>query len=319
MHPAVRILIRSIVFFTLAIGCVPPSYAEICQCDSQIVDQVPIFDMAVRLTNVERIESIERHLPWGIPRNPINQKNEFLIIQRHFIVNYDADLNTATWVAYRLTAEHVDENQPGYVKRLDCFRDFPSDLYADTTPPTCDDYDKDSFDRGHIANSNDMRRSRIANANSFFLTNMAPQYPNFNRKIWRTLEDQANKWAALKSNIYIISGAVFDNDNDGHRDPDELTKKDDGNERIAVASHFYKIIFHMLPDGSIETISILLPHNNESITGADRWPYLRDHIVAISDIENRTGINFLTELEIDDSAKAHTVREYKSPGLWPTN
>ena len=255
----------------------------------------------------------------GIPTIPQGTDNETLIVQRHFVINYDADLNTPTWAAYRLTADDVDENRPGYVRRLDCFRNYPSDIHPDTTPPLCDDYENDSFDRGHIVNSNDMRRSRTSNANTFYLTNMAPQFSNFNRKIWRTLEGRVNNWAETKGEIYIITGAVFDHNSDGQRDIDANTQRNDGDARISVASNFYKIIFHQQPNGFIETISIMLPHNNQSITGDGRWPYLTRHIVSIRDIEQLTGINFLPELEIQNPVKANAVRNARASGLWPAN
>lgn len=301
------------------VGWPTPSFAGICRCDTRIRDHVPLFDMAVNLTDAEKVGALERHLPWGIPANPAGATNETLIILRNYIINYDADLNTPTWVAYRLTSEDVDENQPGYVKRLDCFRDFPANLSPDDTPPTCDDYEEDSFDQGHLANSNDMCRSRFTNANSFFLVNMAPQFANFNRKIWRTLEGEVHQWAAEKGIIFTITGAVFDHDANGIRDPDATVKKDDGNARIALASHFYKIILHPLKDGSIETISILLPHNNVSIIGDSRFPYLKDHIVTIKKIEALTGIDFLTELEIDDPDKADALRNTLAPDLWSSH
>ncbi|MCB2141227.1 DNA/RNA non-specific endonuclease [bacterium] len=313
---------RFVKFFFLIfflIGLVTNANAEICDCDSQIVGQVPLFDSAVHLTDLEKIEAIETHLPWGLPKMPAGATNELLIIQRYFISNYDADLNTPTWVAYRLTADDIDENQPGYVDRLDCFRDFPPYLLADSTPPVCADYDDDSFDRGHLVNSNDMRRSRVANANTFFLTNMAPQFANFNRKIWRTLEDRVNSWAKSKGRIYVITGAIFDQDNNEQRDSDSDVQRNDGHARIAVASHFYKIILHPKADGTIETISIILPHNNQSVIGDDRWPYLKNHIFTIAKIEKMTGINFLPDLEIVNSNKASTVRNAKAADLWPAN
>lgn len=251
-------LIFTVAFLLLTLFS-QSAFTEVCKCEAEISGQIPTFDAAVYLSVNERYKALERHLHWGIPVNPDNATNETLIILRHYIVNYDSDLNTPTWVAHRLTEQNVDKTQPGYVVRKDCFRNYPQDLHPDLSPPLCSDYDRDSYDRGRLVNSNDMRRSRTANANSFFLINMAPQYPDFNQNIWWTLENRVHSLAKSKKIIYVITGAVFDDDGDGSRDNDNLTNFNDGDEKIAVATHFYKIIFHERPNGFIDALTIMLP------------------------------------------------------------
>ena len=295
--------------------------ADVCDCPGFSETEIAGFDSAVILTDLEKEQSIARNLPWGIPIDSANANNESTIIQRHFILDYDADLNTSVWAAYRLTSEEVDANQPGFVARKDCFRNYPAALHPDDTPPLCSDYDNDSYDRGHLVNSNDMRRSRTANANSFFLTNMAPQYDVFNQKIWRTLEDWVNRWARQKGEIFIITGAVFDEGPngvpDGVRDPDDETKRNDGDGRIAVASQFYKILLHERDDGEIETLSILVPHLRRSYIGDARKPYLQANITTMREIEDLTGLIFLPKLVLEDPEKAAAIKEFRAKKLWP--
>ena len=316
-----RQLICSIIVLVMVLAA-NPATAKVCDCPGFIA-QIPDFDSAVFLTDPGKEDAKALHLPWGVPVNSAGATNESLIVQRHYILNYDADLNTPTWAAYRLTKEDVDETQPGFIKRKDCFRNYPQTLHPDNTPPLCSDYDNDSYDRGHLVNSNDMRRSRTVNANTFFLTNMAPQFPNFNQKIWRTLEGWVNRWAALKTEIYVITGAVFDSGPnsfpDGNRDPDDKTKRNDSDGRIAVASAFYKIILHKQANGKIETLSILLPHLNRSYTGKAREPYLRANITTIEEIEGLTGIQFLPKLVNDDPLEAAKIKKFKATKLWAIN
>ena len=297
--------------------------AEVCDCSGFTPAEITTFDEAAVLTEDEKTNAISLHLPWGVPVNPADATNETLLVQRHFVLKYDADLNTSVWAAYQLTATDVDENQPGFVTRKDCFRNYPQTLHSDSTPPLCSDYDNDSYDRGHIVNSNDMRHSRKANANTFFLTNMAPQYPNFNQKIWKTLEGWVNKWATLKTEIFVITGAVFDRGPngvpDGKRDPDADTKRNDGDGRIAVASAFYKIILHKTATGEIDVLAVLVPHINRSYIGLAREPYLRANISTIDEIEKLTGVDFLPRLVSDEPGIAAQVKSFKAPKLWPIN
>lgn len=62
-----------------------------------------------------------------------------------FDFNYDADLLTPTWTAYRLTAADLEST----VTRKDCFRSDPR--LPGEQAATCEDYDEPIFDRGHMA------------------------------------------------------------------------------------------------------------------------------------------------------------------------
>ena len=313
-----RLVFTVLIIFVISVYCSPLIQAEVCKCDASIRDKIPEFDAAVYLSEGDRIVAIQRHLPWGIPEAPANAENERLIVLHDYIINYDADLNTPTWVAYRLTDADVDESQPDYVERADCFRNFPQDLLKDPTPPSCEDYEVDPYDRGHMVNSKDMCRSLTANANSFFLANMAPQYPNFNQKIWRMLEKRVHDLLGPHKydQIYIITGAVFDHDSDGNRDSDTVMIPDHPAGHIAVPSAFYKIVVHHRPNGFLDVLVVLLPHTNESIIGAARYTYLKQHIVSVDQIEELTGINFFPVLETEDQDQAAAIEACRSQGLW---
>ena len=145
---------------------------------------------------------------------------------------------------------------------------------------------------------------------------MAPQLSNFNQKIWRTLEAQVNGWASKKGDIIVITGAIFDHDGDSAPGVDADTERSDGDARIAIASERYKIVLHERANGFVEAISIVLPHNNQSVTGDARFPFLTDHIETISEIEERTGTDFLPALTADNPMKARAIKRSRAEGLW---
>ena len=119
---------------------------------------------------------------------------------------------------------------------------------------------------------------------------MAPQHDRFNRGIWARLEGKVRAWAIVADGIYVVTGAVFDRNDDGQRDADaELMSN-----RVGIPTHFYKIILHVRPSGFIDTISILLPHLDENVGSTNT--YLRNHITRIDEIEQLTGIDFFPEL-----------------------
>ena len=70
-------------------------------------------------------------------------------------------------------------------KRTDRFR---SDPKIPTRSATTADYRRSGYDRGHLAPAADMAFSVQTMTDSFFMSNMSPQKPAFNRGIWKELE-----------------------------------------------------------------------------------------------------------------------------------
>ncbi|MDD3155024.1 MAG: DNA/RNA non-specific endonuclease, partial [Victivallaceae bacterium] len=79
------------------------------------------------------------------------------------------------WVIYKLTAEEV---QNKVAKRSNQFKPDPE---IPTGSAALADYRKSGYDRGHLAPAADMAWSAKAMSDSFYLSNMSPQVPAFNR------------------------------------------------------------------------------------------------------------------------------------------
>ena len=121
----------------------------------------------------------------------------------------------------------------------------------------------------------------------------------------------------LKGTIYVISGAVFDRDSDGDRDLDSAADRmlsDNGDTRVAVPTHFYKIILHERESGFIENMTFLLPHEDVSVSGAAADPFLVTNLSTIDAIEALTGVDFLTAL---DDVKEDAIEANRETSMWP--
>ncbi len=266
------------------------AFAEVCGCDVTERKR-EAYDQLLELTLQEPGKAIATHLPFGIPVTA-GATNEELLHNQHYIINYDKDLKVPTWVAYRLRDSDVVP-----ADRLNCFRtDIRLPDPADS--PACEDYKDSGFDRGHLVPRSDMNRSEAAMINTFMFTNMAPQIgTGFNRDFWRHLESRVKKWAKDRREIYVITGSIFDRDNNGARDADDDPIKEvtEPGSEVAVPSHFFKIVMTDLPNESVDSIAIILPH--QVFTFATNALALKDqelenHIVSIRDVEDVTGINF---------------------------
>ena len=287
-----------------------------CKCSDIGPSKMWEADGWLWLNPSDKQASLDRHLPWGVPEAPSNATREQRLVQTHYVINHDGDLRVPTWVAYRLRRTDLQEER----ERTECFR---KDVrLPNNRAGTCADYLEGTYDQGHMVPNSDMERTLRAMLNTYMMSNMTPQHCAFNRGTWLILEKLVRHWATEKREIYIISGTVFDRDGTPGRDPDDQSLRmvsHNQEERVPVPSHFYKILLHEQPDGSIETISFLLPHVDTRLPaneGSQRQ-HFETNIVSIDDIEQVTGNRFLVDLEQSDPAGAQTVKAFTASSLWP--
>ena len=149
--------------------------------------------------------------------------------------------------------------------------DRKDDFRADTRLP--DDIEKvnqyyyrgSGYDRGHLVPSADFLYSREANSETFIMSNIAPQLPSHNRKIWRNLEGYVRKKIQNGEKIVVYTGTDL-NDDSGFL------------KKIKIPSAFWKIIVY--EDGEKEGYYI-----PQEYIGND----FRDYKAPVSYIEKEIG------------------------------
>lgn len=194
-----------------------------------------------------------------------------LVNHKYYSLSYIEEYEQAEWVAYELTKEEV----LGTIKRKDAFREDKS-IYSGSASLL--DYKGSGYDRGHLAPAGDMKISRESMSESFFMSNMSPQKPEFNRHIWRLLEEQIRKWALSKEKIYVVTGPIF-----------SVNMKRIGPNQVAVPKHFYKVLLTKNQDSLIGIGFIL--KNDRGTKPFEKFA------VSIDEVERRTGIDFFEALE----------------------
>ena len=157
-------------------------------------------------------------LPAAIP-------GERIIEHTGYTLSYNEEHELPSWVAYELTRDEVLGNAS---ERNDNFRADPS---VTTGSASLQDYRGSGYDRGHMAPAADFKWSEDAMSDTFFLSNMAPQAPSFNRGIWAELEAVARTAAYDNGSIFIVTGPVL---TDG---PYETIGEND----VSVPKRFYKV------------------------------------------------------------------------------
>lgn len=198
-----------------------------------------------------------------------------------YTTSYNADYKTPHWVAWELTKKETQ----GKETRTDKFLPDPDVLGAKAYTT---DYTNSGYDRGHMAPAADMKWSRKAMEESFYLSNICPQNPNLNRGDWNDLEEQSRQWARKYGRIYIVCGPIYD----GKR-PKRI-----GNNKVAVPDAFYKVIL-VNDKKDPKAIGFIFPNK------AGSKP-LKRYAVSVDSVEKRTDIDFFPTLpdEVEDRIEA---------------
>ncbi|MBI2381796.1 MAG: DNA/RNA non-specific endonuclease [Gammaproteobacteria bacterium] len=143
------------------------------------------------------------------------------------------------------------------------------------------DYSRSGYDRGHLAPSHAIGQlcGREAQVETFLMSNIAPQRPALNQKLWQRLEEvELDHFAKGLGEIQVITGPVFGGG--------EVL--DSG---LPVPSAFYKIYYQPgLGSRPARHLAFLVP---QKVRGTED---LRDYLVSIDAIEAATGLDFLSEL-----------------------
>jgi len=197
-------------------------------------------------------------------------KCDVVINRRGYALGYSKKYKQSLWVVYRITKAEM--NAPRF-KRTN---DFRVDPLIKIGTAVLADYHKSGYDRGHLAPAATMGYSKQAMSESFYLSNMSPQRPQFNRAIWKKLESQVRVWARLNKEIYVVTGPII---KQGH--------KTIGN-KVAVPQYYYKVIFDISPP-SFKMIAFILENRGSNQP-------LKTFVVTVDEVEKLSGLDFFSEL-----------------------
>jgi endonuclease G len=202
-------------------------------------------------------------LPAFSPKDPVVRHTSYTLC-------YSEPHEQALWVAYILTAAEVHGRQ----KRTNDFRPDPFVVTGSAVPA---DYRGSGCDMGHLAPAADMKWSFTAMSESFYMSNMSPQAPGFNRGIWKDLESQVRTWAVINRELHVVTGPVLK--------PGLPTI---GKSRVAVPALYYKVLLDdQRPE--IKAIGFVMP--NRPLSGP-----VTAYAVTVDSVERLTGLDFFPAL-----------------------
>lgn len=201
-----------------------------------------------------------------------------------YALGYSPQKRQPLWVAYRI--KRTDTCKA--VERKDNFRPDPNV----SNSPSRWDYYGTGFDRGHMAPANDMLYRFEAMDDSFYMSNMSPQYYHVNRGIWERIESFVHDVAKRLGEIWVVSGPIFADKGGPFAEipipgEDEVIKTQGGD--IAVPVAFFKVLYTPARGGM--TLAFIVPNTKDDTSN---W---RIYARSVRIAEVLTGVRFFPNVD----------------------
>uniref|UniRef100_A0A674DAT3 Ectonucleotide pyrophosphatase/phosphodiesterase 2 n=1 Tax=Salmo trutta TaxID=8032 RepID=A0A674DAT3_SALTR len=271
-----------------------------CSCDNEVSGENKVEENNQRFSPaVDGKYQSFRPGDSGPSIEPANKMTDFepsLLLHSDFISGYSQELSMPLWTSFTV---------PKQVEPvIECVR---ADMrVALEHSQACTTYSQDTDGSYGFLYPPELAMSSESKYDASLITNTVPMYPAF-KKVWSYLQGTLLKrYAAENNGINVVTGPIFDNNYDGHRDTTVKIKEYAG-VSAPVPTHYYVVITNCqdvnqtaeVCDGPLNVFSFLLPHrsdNDESCKSSDdesQWveELLKLHTARVRDVEILTGLD----------------------------
>lgn len=207
-----------------------------------------------------------------------------LVSHQWYTLSYNEPHEVANWVSYELEGRQLRN----CVSRGSGFKPDP---LVSTGSAVSSDYDGFGFDRGHLVPAGDMKFDGQAMRESFLMSNVAPQPPEFNRGKWAQLETLVRAWARKHGKLWIVTGPIL-----RHGLP--VIGRTNS---VSVPEEYYKVILRRDRKGA-KGVAFLMHVDLP-------YPALSAYAVTIDAVERLSGIDFFQFLENREEAQVEATYE----------
>ncbi len=194
----------------------------------------------------------------------------------HFMLGYSDLRGNPLWVSYQVKS--VAKQAESYQRP----RNYSVDWRA-INQVKQGDYTGSGYDRGHLAPNYAISRlyGKQAQLNTFLMSNIVPQKPNLNRRVWQRLEEMEIKYfTQLGDALWVLTGPVFTG----------RTERLPAAFNVEIPDAFYKIYALPCATDALRVIAFLIP---QQVTGNE---VLTDYVTSVDRIEKLTGLDFFADL-----------------------
>ncbi len=226
----------------------------------------------------------------------------------NYITEWDYQKKSQRWSCYVLDKDYLAQHTTRYDSDTN---QYPQDPLIPSSMQWADDpysYNGQRLDHGHICPSADRLYAEDANYQTFFLTNMQPQFNAFNAGLWAVLEKKVRTIATTCDTLYVCKGGTIDEGTYGNYNK-VYRRLDNG---LIVPRYFFMALLRV-NNGTYSAIGIW---TDQVVNANDTGARLAQYAISIDELEARTGLDFFCNLpdKIEDS-----VEKAVTPSAWGMN
>ncbi|MFD1818833.1 endonuclease G [Pseudarcicella hirudinis] len=200
---------------------------------------------------------------------PVSSTNKEIVRHKAYILNYCEEYEQASWVLHKL----VKEAAFGRELRSN---EFMPDPLVESGSAIPQDYSRSGYDRGHLCPAGDFRHDKVLQDETFYMSNMSPQVPDFNRGIWSDIENKIRSWVKRRQNLIVVTGPVL------KQGLPSIGRRN----QVAVPEQYYKIVYDPAKEQAIAFL----------IANQPSFELIKSFTVSIDEIEKLTKIDFFAKL-----------------------
>ena len=218
-------------------------------------------------------------------------------VVRNYSFLYDKTYKAALWVAYATSnsGDFIDND----VGRNDAWAYDPAidQSWQQNLSGAYSSSNGLSYDRGHQVASNDRQTTKEQNQQTFYYTNMTPQYWDLNQGQWNSLESKVQAVAAATTGsdtLYVVTGPLFEGTL-------ATVPDNSGNECKAPSGYWKCLMKCSFSSSGVMSNAVgcayLVDTNSSNIEPT---------LVTIDAIESRTGFDFFANVPASLQSKAES-------------
>jgi len=234
------------------------------------------------MAHASALGDCNNQIKYGAPSN-----SGILLCRLAYVLSYNSAYKAPNWVGYHLTKAEIHGN---FLRTHDF---IPDPEISHNNQANVRDYHHDGYVPAQLVPAKDMIWSARAMNESYLLSSVVPMKRDVYRGMWEALQKRVRNWVESRGELYIVTGPVYDSP----------TPRTIGANHVAVPSAIFEVVFDPV---QVDAIAFIIPNH------AEHSKNLPNFITSVNEVEKRTGLNFLSNL--DDQVE--TLVESKISPFW---
>ena len=227
---------------------------------------------------------VDIHLWRGAPQNIDPDRPVQILVNQGYVLGFSPTTLQPSWSAYSVA--HADA-AVDYKRPLHYYSDIRLDPAHRLSSRTFGKIGSIPLNVGHMTPNEVINRQfgRLAQSETFLMSNMSPQYEALNQGVWAKLEDAIRgvQTEPAEDFAWVIVGPVFG------EDPPHLSRE--GGKLVPVPEAYFAIVVDPLhypydTPGSVHLDCFIIPQTAPRESDPDDYPSTRE------EIEQRTRLKF---------------------------